>query len=74
MAKPKRARRPRDPACAKIRASRGLSVRVAEACKIERAAVYQWKKVPIERVHQVAAVIGMTPEQIRPDIFKPSKA
>ena len=62
-----------DRACAKIRATRGLSVRVAEACGIERAAVYQWDKVPIERVHEVAEVIGMTPEQIRPDIFKPVK-
>jgi pyruvate kinase len=59
-----------DRACTKIRTTRGLSVRVAEACGIERAAVYQWDKVPIERVHDVAKVIGMTPEQIRPDIFK----
>ena len=63
-----------DRACAKIRATRGLAVRVAEACGIARAAVYQWDKVPIERVHEVAEVIGMTPEQIRPDIFKPVKA
>jgi hypothetical protein len=53
----------------KIRGERGLSVRIAKACGIERAAVYQWKQVPIERVHAVAKVIGMTPEQIRPDIF-----
>jgi pyruvate kinase len=60
----------RDKAVTKIRSKRGLSVRVAEACGIERAAVYQWKKVPIERVYDVAPVIDMTPEQIRPDIFK----
>jgi len=58
-----------DPACAKIRGNRGLSVRIAEACGIERAAVYQWKRVPIHRVPDVAPIIGMTPEQIRPDVF-----
>jgi hypothetical protein len=62
-----------DRACAKIRSTRGLSVRVAEACGIERAAVYQWTKVPIERVHDVAAVIGWRPERIRPDVFRPAK-
>jgi pyruvate kinase len=62
-----------DKVVAHIRATRGLSVRVAEACGIERAAVYQWKKVPVERVHQVAKALDMTPEQIRPDIFKRRK-
>lgn len=55
----------------KIKSQRGLSSRVAEACGIERAAVYQWKRVPALRVHLVAPVIGMTPEEIRPDIFVP---
>ena len=59
-----------DPACAKIRGKRGLPAAVARACGIERAAVYQWSKVPIERVHDIAKLIGMTPEQIRPDIFR----
>lgn len=59
-----------DKVMAYIRNTRGMSVRVAEACGIERAAVYQWTQVPIERVHQVAKVIKMTPEKIRPDIFK----
>jgi hypothetical protein len=54
-----------------IRAKRGLSITIAKACGIERAAVYQWTRVPIERVHVVAPIIGKTPEQIRPDIFKP---
>jgi DNA-binding transcriptional regulator YdaS (Cro superfamily) len=59
-----------DKAIKYIRSVRGLPVKVAKACGIERAAVYQWTKVPVERVHAVAKVIGMTPEQIRPDIFK----
>ena len=60
-----------DRAIRKIRTERGLSVKVAKACGIERAAVYQWKKVPATQVHTVAAVLDWTPEQIRPDIFKP---
>jgi hypothetical protein len=59
-----------DAACRKIRSERGLSVKVAKRCKIERAAVYQWLKVPVHRVHQIADLIEMTPEQIRPDVFK----
>ena len=59
-----------DRAVTKIRSTRGLSVKVAKACGIERAAVYQWTKVPVERVHTVAKLIGLTPQQIRPDIFK----
>lgn len=54
----------------KIRGTRGLSVRVAEACGTTRSAVYQWKRVPVEQVHAVAEVLDLTPEQIRPDIFK----
>jgi transcriptional regulator with XRE-family HTH domain len=53
-----------------IRAERGLAVRVAEACGIDRAAVYQWERVPIARVHEVAAVLDISPEEIRPDIFR----
>ena len=62
-----------DKAVAKIHSERGLSVKVAEACGIHKAAVYQWQRVPVERVHDVALLIGMTPEQIRPDIFRPFK-
>src|SRR5262245_52607481 len=54
-----------------IRSTRGLSVRIAQECGIARSAVYQWKQVPAERVQEIAGIIGKTPEQIRPDIFKP---
>jgi hypothetical protein len=57
-----------------IRNKRGMSMRVAEACGIQRAAVYQWKQVPLNRIHIVAEVLGLKPEQIRPDFFqKPVK-
>lgn len=58
---------------ARIRAERGLSVRVAQACGIARTAVYQWTKVPLERVHVVADLLGIPPEQVRPDFFRPKR-
>ena len=58
----------------RIRAERGLAVRVAEACDIDRAAVYQWERVPIARVHEVSAVLGIRPEDIRPDIFRKARS
>jgi transcriptional regulator with XRE-family HTH domain len=57
----------------RIRKERGLSVRVAEACGIKRTAVYQWEQVPLSRVHVVAEVLGIKPEQVRPDFFKPAR-
>jgi DNA-binding transcriptional regulator YdaS (Cro superfamily) len=63
----------KDRAIAKISKNHGMAVRVAEACGIVRQAVYQWKKVPVQHVHKVAKVIGMTAEEIRPDIFRKPK-
>jgi transcriptional regulator with XRE-family HTH domain len=64
------ARKKVDQAIKMIKETRGLAVRVAEACGIARNAVYQWERVPVERVHTVAPLLEMTPEQIRPDIFR----
>lgn len=58
-----------DPAIAKIRATRGMAVRIAEAFNINKAAVYQWRRVPDIRVKTVARMIKMPREQIRPDIY-----
>ena len=45
-------------------------VRIAEALKIEKQSVYDWKKVPPLRVMTVSEIIGWPPEKIRPDVFK----
>jgi hypothetical protein len=42
-----------DKAIAKIHSQRGLTIKVGDACGIHRVAVYQWKRVPVERVHDV---------------------
>ncbi|MCA1452869.1 helix-turn-helix domain-containing protein [Bradyrhizobium sp. BRP22] len=62
-----------DKIVAKIHGTRGLSVKVADACGIARTAVYQWTQVPLERVHDVAEVLGIPPEQVRPDFFRPKR-
>jgi pyruvate kinase len=59
-----------DAAIAKIKGERGMSVRIANALKIKKAAVYQWQKVPPARVQIVSEIIDMPPEKIRPDIFR----
>ena len=59
-----------DPAIAFIRANRGMAVRIADALGIKSQAVYDWKKVPPTRVLTVSEIIGMRPEEIRPDVFK----
>ena len=62
-----------DKTVARIHATRGLQSEIARACGIERQAVYQWKRVPPQQVFTVAYILGLTPEQIRPDVFKPKK-
>lgn len=60
-----------DAAIAFIKAERGMSVKIAKALKIQKAAVYQWRKVPPARVQTVSPIMGREwpPERIRPDIF-----
>jgi DNA-binding transcriptional regulator Cro len=54
-----------------IRSTRGLSARVARACGIDKAAVYQWKHVPVLRANTVADLLDIDVEKVRPDIFLP---
>lgn len=42
---------------------------LAEALGISPPAISQWERIPAERVGQVSRVTGMSPEEIRPDIF-----
>lgn len=53
----------------KIRSQRGMASKIAKACGINRAAVYQWERVPVERVAVVAKIMKMKRAEIRPDIF-----
>lgn len=37
---------------------------------ISRSAIAQWKKVPAERIGDVARFTGITPQVLRPDLFE----
>jgi hypothetical protein len=52
---------------------RGLATQIANKLGVTYQAVQKWKRVPPEHVHTLAPILKMTPEQIRPDIFKPRK-
>jgi len=63
----------RDPVMRRIYLQRGLALQIAEKLGISYQAVQKWKRVPPEHVMTLAPILKMTPEQIRPDIFKPRK-
>lgn len=50
-----------------IRATPGLTSRIAAACKIRTQAVSQWKRVPLRRVPAVESATGIPRALIRPD-------
>ena len=45
---------------------------LARQLKITRGAVAQWDRVPAERLGEVAAITGVAPTVLRPDIFAPA--
>jgi pyruvate kinase len=55
----------RDPVLEELFARRGAVTRVAEALGITTGAVSQWKRVPPERVEEVAALFDIPPERLR---------
>lgn len=56
--------------CAVRKSVKSLSW-LAEQLKITRGAVHQWgEKVPAERVGEVSRITGLSPEVLRPDLFK----
>ena len=63
----------RDRIMRRIYAERGLATRIAAELGLTYQAVQQWKRVPPEHVMSVAAILGIRPEDIRPDIFAPRK-
>lgn len=52
-----------------LQAERGRVTELAKALRITHGAVSQWKKVPAERLGDVSAVTGLSPQELRPDIF-----
>jgi hypothetical protein len=54
-----------------MRATRGLPAKVAKECGINRAAVYQWRRVPAQHAMRVARLLNLDVGRVRPDIFNP---
>ena len=57
----------RDPILEALLARRGTVTRIAQALNISPAAVSQWQRVPAERVGEIAALLEVSPEELRPD-------
>jgi DNA invertase Pin-like site-specific DNA recombinase len=55
----------------RLRATRGLAAEIARECGINRAAVYQWSKVPARHALRVARLLNLDVRRVRPDIFNP---
>jgi DNA-binding transcriptional regulator YdaS (Cro superfamily) len=52
-------------------AAAGSLTKLAAQLGMHKSSVAAWRKrIPAERVHEVSAVTGLTPEQLRPDLFK----
>lgn len=47
----------------------GRTSELARALNITRAAVFQWKRVPAERVLEVERITGIPRHDLRPDIY-----
>jgi DNA-binding transcriptional regulator YdaS (Cro superfamily) len=56
-----------------IFAKPGFAADVARHLGVTHQNVSAWKRVPAHHVQKLAPLIEMTPEQIRPDIFKGHK-
>lgn len=48
--------------------------KLAQELGITRGAVSQWERVPAERLFEVSRITGLSPEQLRPDLFNKGDA
>ncbi|HEV7264658.1 MAG TPA: pyruvate kinase [Falsiroseomonas sp.] len=58
----------RDPSLEALLAQRGAVTRIATALGISTAAVSQWKRVPDDRVVEVARALNLPAQAVRPDL------
>ena len=61
----------RDPSLEALLTQRGAVTRIATALGISTAAVSQWRRVPEDRVAEVARALGVPPVAVRPDVPEP---
>lgn len=53
-----------------IKAERGRLAKLADACGITHSAVWQWERVPAERLGAVSRATGIPMRELRPDLFE----
>lgn len=51
---------------------RGRRGKLAEALRVSPSAISMWTRVPGERLMDVSRATGITPEELRPDMFNPA--
>jgi pyruvate kinase len=59
----------RDQCLERLMQIRGATKRLADGLGISTAAVSQWDRVPRDRVVQAAAILGVSPRELRPDLY-----
>lgn len=50
--------------------ARGLRLKVTQELGITTGAIYQWDKVPAERVPEVSRITGYSRHELRPDLYE----
>lgn len=55
-----------------LKGERGRLTKLAGALGIYPSAIAQWDKVPAERVPAVADATGLSPHDLRPDLYGPA--
>lgn len=53
---------------------RGARLRIARELGITHGAVYQWRRIPAERVLDVERITGVSRHVLRPDLYPPEVA
>jgi DNA-binding transcriptional regulator YdaS (Cro superfamily) len=51
----------------------GVRIRIARELGVTRSAVYQWTRVPVDRVLEVERITGVSRHVLRPDIYPVSE-
>lgn len=54
-----------------LRGRYGRMAKVARGLGITRAAVWQWRRVPAQRVLEVERITGIPRYELRPDLYPP---
>lgn len=49
----------------------GNAARLAEQLGVRRQALYQWDRVPAERVLEIERITGVPRQELRPDLYPP---